>query len=104
MEGGSVIPFGPLYNNIDYGHARTLDVEVCHTYQCGGHPTIYVAALPSVWMIPLHFDADSYVFQNILRIHAKEAVHRYNERVEVAELTEACFQVLYNLVNSYFSA
>ena len=67
-------------------------VVVGVTYHCYGQPTADVSARLQVGLIPFYCEADGYVFNCSLCLHAGEAMHQHNKRGEVVTFLDTVIQ------------
>ena len=96
VEAGTVLTLRPMNTDISCWHPGTTDAVVGWSDQCNLHPNLYADAHSWVGLLPLRCEAAGYVFKRSLRLHTKEAVHRYRKWVEAVTLPEASLQVLTN--------
>ena len=101
METGTLVPLQVLNTNIVCHHPGASDTVVGWSGQSYCNPILYVDARPRVGLFPLSREADGYTFNSSLRLHAKEAVHRYDEGGEVVAFLEAGLQIFLLLLFLY---
>ena len=73
VEDDPILPLQTMYSDIVRRHPGGPDAVMCGTDQSDGHPTINVAALPRVGLLPFCCKDAGYAFICSFRLHAKEA-------------------------------
>ena len=86
METGPLLPLQSLHTAIVRWNPGSPDTAVGFSYQGYGNPSLYVVARADVGIFPLCRKAAGYTFKRILRLHVKEAFHRYDKGGEVSAL------------------
>ena len=79
VQYGPILPLLFLYIDIVHRNPGDTDSAVGSMEQGDGHPALNVAAHSQVGLIPFHRKATGYTFKRILRLYAKDVIHRHDK-------------------------